>query len=76
MESHIELYQSETGETEILVRLDRDTVWLNLNQLSNLFQRDKSVLSRHISSIFKEKELAREATVAKYATVQTCYEYA
>lgn len=68
--SHIELYQSESGETEITVKLENDTVWLSLNQMSDLFQRDKSVISRHIGNVFKEQELVREATVAKYATVQ------
>ena len=69
--SHIELYQAESGETEISVKLEDDTVWLSLNQISDLFQRDKSVVSRHIRNVFKEEELVREATVAKYATVQT-----
>jgi prophage maintenance system killer protein len=68
--SHIELYQLESGDTELSVMLDEDTVWLSLNQLSDLFQRDKSVISRHINNVYKEKELARESTVAKYATVQ------
>ena len=68
--SHIELYQADSGETEISVKLEDDTVWLSLNQISDLFQRDKSVISRHIGNVFKEEELAREATVAKYATVQ------
>lgn len=70
-ESNIEIYKASSGETEISVRLENETVWLNLNQLSELFQRDKSVISRHITNIYKEKELNRKATVAKYATVQT-----
>ncbi len=69
-ESHIKIYQSEDGETEIKVQLDNETVWLSLNQMVDLFERDKSVLSRHINNIFKERELLKEATVAKYATVQ------
>ena len=68
--SYIELYQIESGETVISVRLENETVWLNLNQLTELFQRDKSVISRHINNIFKEQELRREATVANFATVQ------
>ena len=68
--SHIELYQLDSGDTELSVRLEEDTVWLSLNQMSDLFQRDKSVISRHIYNIYKEKELVRKATVAKYATVQ------
>ncbi len=66
--SKIEIYQIDSGKTEITVRLDNDTVWLNLNQLTELFQKDKSVISRHISNIFKEKELERNSVVAKNAT--------
>jgi len=68
--SYIEIYQVEPGKTDISVRLENETVWLSLNQLSDLFQRDKSVISRHISNIFKGKELDRKPTVAKFATVQ------
>ena len=67
--SEIILYQpNETVSLE--VRLDEETVWLTLNQMSILFGRDKSVISRHIATIFKEEELEQEATVAKNATVQ------
>jgi len=52
------------------VQLHADAVWLSLNQLAELFQRDKSVISRHIKNIFEERELHPEATVAKFATVQ------
>lgn len=68
--SNIKIYQTEDGKTEINVQLDQDTVWLNLNQLVELFERDKSVISRHIGNVFKEGELEKKATVAKYATVQ------
>jgi hypothetical protein len=50
------------------VRLRQDSVWLNLNQMVELFGRDKSVISRHLNNVFKEGELAREAVVAKNAT--------
>ena len=53
------------------MRLEDDTVWLSLNQMVELFQRDKSVISRHIKNVFEEGELKPEATVAKFATVQT-----
>ena len=46
--SHIEIYQAENGITEISVRLENETVWLSLNQMVDLFLRDKSVISRHI----------------------------
>lgn len=64
------IYNSEDGQAQIDVRLEEDTIWLNLNQISELFGRDKSVVSRHLNNIFKTGELTREATVAKYATVQ------
>lgn len=64
------LYQSEDGETRIDVRLFEESVWLSLNQIADLFGRDKSVISRHISNVFEEGELEREGTVAKFATVQ------
>jgi prophage maintenance system killer protein len=69
--SQIEIYRIEDGNTEISVNLDGDTVWLSLNQLAELFQRDKSVISRHINNIFKENELEKMSTVANFATVQT-----
>jgi len=69
-ESQIKIYQVDNGKTEITVKLDYDTVWLNLMQLTELFGRDKSVISRHIRNIFIEKELDRYSTVAKFATVQ------
>lgn len=69
--SGIEIFKSEDGKTQVQVVLENETVWLNLNQMVSLFQRDKSVISRHINNIFKEEELARKATVAKFATVQT-----
>lgn len=65
------LFQAEDGKTSIDVQLDHETVWLNLNQMSELFQRDKSFVSRHLRTIFQSEELNREATVAKNATVQT-----
>jgi hypothetical protein len=64
------LYQTEDGKTRVDVRMATETVWMSLNQLAELFQRDKSVISRHIANIFQEGELVREATVAFSATVQ------
>lgn len=64
----IEIYRSNNGETQIEVRFEKDTAWLNLNQISELFGRDKSVISRHLSNIFKEQELDKNAVVAKNAT--------
>lgn len=64
------IYQEQGDSPIITVNLKKDTIWLTLNQISDLFQRDKSVISRHISHIFKTNELDRSSTVAKYATVQ------
>jgi hypothetical protein len=65
------LYQTEDGRTRLDVRFQGDNVWLSLNQLADLFQRDKSVISRHIKNVFEEGELQQAGTVAKSATVQT-----
>jgi hypothetical protein len=62
------LYQTEDGQTRLEVRFSGETVWLSLNQMANLFQRDKSVISRHIKNVFVEGELRPEAVVAEYAT--------
>ena len=70
-QSNIIMYTTEDGLTKIEVTFDEDTVWLSLDQMAELFQRDKSTISRHIKNIFKEGELQPEATVAKFATVQT-----
>jgi death-on-curing family protein len=64
------IYQAKSGKIEFRGDFDRDTVWGNLNQIAELFGRDKSVISRHIRNIFKTKELNRASTVAKIATVQ------
>ncbi len=68
--SNMIMYTTEDGLTKIEVTFDEDTVWLSLEQMAELFQRDKSTISRHIKNIFSEGELRQEATVAKFATVQ------
>jgi hypothetical protein len=70
MKNEIILYQTGELAEHIEVRLDEDTVWLTLNQIARLFNRDKSVISRHFSNIYREGELSQETTVAKNATVQ------
>ncbi|WP_268034027.1 hypothetical protein [Algoriphagus sp. PAP.12] len=70
MENQIEIYEGTDGQTQIEVKFEGDTFWLPLQQISELFQRDKSVISRHIRNIYKEGELDRMSTVAKNATVQ------
>jgi prophage maintenance system killer protein len=66
--SAIEIFKSDDGKAQVQVVLENDTVWLSLNQMVTLFQRDKSVISRHISNIFKEKELEGNSVVANFAT--------
>ena len=68
MEHQIEIYTSPDGSTQIEVQFEGDTFWLNLNQISNLFEKDKSVISRHLKNIFTSGELIRDAVVAKNAT--------
>lgn len=68
--SSILMYTTEDGITKVEVTFDNDTVWLSLNQIAELFQKNKSTISRHIKNVFSEGELLAEATVAKYATVQ------
>ena len=64
------LYQTPDGESRIEVRLQGETVWLSQEQMAELFQRNKSTISRHINNAFEEGELTPEATVAFFATVQ------
>ncbi len=68
--NQIEIYQSKDGLTQVDVQLKEDTAWLNRNQLSSLFNRDIKTIGRHIGNVFKEGELDRNSTVAKFATVQ------
>lgn len=69
MNSSLEIYRSE-GETQIDVKFENETVWLSLNQISSMFARDKSVVSRHLKNIYSSGELDQNSTVAKNATVQ------
>ena len=62
------LYQAEDGNTHIEVKMVDETVWLSLDQMAELYQRDKSTISRHIKNIYSEGELVRDSVVAKFAT--------
>ena len=64
------LYQTPDGESRIEVRLQGETVWLSLDQMAELFQRNKSTISRHIKNVFEEGELQPDTTIAFFATVQ------
>lgn len=67
---NILLYQTEDGQTKIEVTLANDTVWLTADQMAELFQRNKSTISRHIKNVFESGELKPDSTVAFFATVQ------
>ena len=66
--SSIIMYTTEDGLTKIETTFDEDTVWLSIDQMAVLFQRDKSTISRHIKKIFEEGELKRNSVVANFAT--------
>ena len=66
-ENSIVLYQTEDGQTQIDVRLENDTVWLTQAQMAELFQKDRTVITRHINNVFKEGELIRKEVSAKIA---------
>lgn len=66
----IVLFQTQGGETKIEVRLSNETVWLTADQMAELFQRNKSTISRHIKNIYESGELEQNRTVAFFATVQ------
>ena len=70
MKSEIILYQPDEVPEYIEVKIDeeKETFWLSLNQIANLFERDKSFISRHLKNIFTDKELDKNSVVAKNAT--------
>ena len=61
------IYQSSDGQTELDVRLEGDSVWLSQAQMTHLFQRDRTVIGRHIANIYREGELDRDTSCAKIA---------
>ena len=68
--SEIIIYQADNGKTEIKVKFDNETVWLNQYQLEELFETDRTSITKHISNIYKTEELDRNLTCAKIAQVQ------
>ena len=68
VKSELILYQTEDNRTRIEVRLENETVWLSQAQISDLFQRERSVITKHIRNIFEEGELVEESVVANFAT--------
>ena len=69
--NEIIIYQTKDGTTKIDVRFEKENVWLSLDRIAELFQRDKSTVSRHINNIFTEGELERASTVANFAIPET-----
>ncbi len=67
-ETEILLYQTEDGQSRLEVSFSGETCWLSLKQMAELFQRDKSVISRHIKNVFEERELVPDSVVANFAT--------
>ncbi|MBN1775776.1 MAG: virulence RhuM family protein [Clostridiales bacterium] len=67
-QGEILMYQTDDGVTRIDVQIDQETAWLSLDQMSELFQRDKSTISRHMKNVFEEGELNRNSVVANFAT--------
>src|SRR3989344_5078577 len=69
-QKNIVIYQAKNGAIEFRGDFEHETVWATLDQIADVFGRDKSVISRHLKNIYKEGELDVRATVAKNATVQ------
>ena len=65
------VYEAPDGSAQVDVRLDRETVWLNQEQMAELFGRERSVVTKHIRNVFKEGELDPNATSAKFAQVRS-----
>lgn len=70
MDNNIIIFKTEDEQIKVDVRFYDDSVWLTIDQMAALFERDKSTISRHIKKVYSDKELLPEATVAKFATVQ------
>ncbi len=70
MDKELIIYQAENGAIELRGDSKKETIWASLDKIAFLFNRDKSVISRHIKNIFKEHELEKKWTVAFFATVK------
>lgn len=67
-DSQIILYDEGNGGIRIQVLLENESVWLTLNQIAELFDRDKSTISKHIKNVFETRELSQDSVVAIFAT--------
>ncbi len=65
MQNQIEIFKTNDDQTVVQVRFDNDTVWLSQDQLAALFERDQSVISRHLGNVFKEGELIKASNMQK-----------
>jgi len=70
-EDRIVIFKTDNEKISVDVRFDEETVWLTLDQIAVLFERDKSTISRHIKNVFDEGELEEKSVVANYATTAT-----
>ena len=64
--SNMLIYQTQDGKVKIETQFENETVWLSIEQIAELFQRDRSVISKHLRNIFKENELVKELVCAKF----------
>lgn len=65
------IFKTEDGKISVNAYFDKDSAWLSIDQMAELFDRDKSTISRHIKNIFDEGELVRDSVVANYATTES-----
>ena len=70
MDNNIIIFKTEDEQIKVDVRFYDESVWLTIDQMAALFERDKSTISRHIKNVYSDKELLPAVTVAKFATVQ------
>ena len=70
LKNNLVIYQTKSGALELRGDVQKETIWASLDQIAQVFGRDKSVISKHLKNIYSEGELSEKATVAKNATVQ------
>ncbi len=71
IDNQLVIYQTPDGNTNIDVQFKDETVWLSQSQMAELFEKDRTVIGRHINNVFKEGELERDTTCAKFAHMGT-----
>jgi len=68
MKNELIIYKTQDGKTRLECRFQEENLWLSLNQLADLFERDKSVISKHLKNVFEDAELVKDSVVANHAT--------